>query len=277
MSRDSLPLVSFIMSVYARNDAAELKRALESAVRQEYSSVEVALAIDGPVADEVHRAIDDVRRSTAVPIRTVSSSVNQGLGPALNQAISVAKGDFLARADADDYSMPDRLRVQVEYMMAHPDIDVVGCLMEEAFEDGARIRTCMPTTHEECVAEFVRRGPIHHPTAVFRRRFFEKAGLYSGERCDDSALWLAGIKAGCRFGNVDRVLYRMLLDGKFFARRKNLRWIWWDFEYRLQIVRELRYGVRGYFWALLRAVVMLLPRTLLERVYRIRYKVWGHA
>jgi len=142
------------------------------------------------------------------------------------------------------------------------------------FEDGATSCTRMPTTHEACVAGFVRRDPIHHPTAVFRRRFFDKAGLYSGERCEDCGLWLAGIKAGCRFGNVDRVLYRMFLDRKFFSRRKSLRWIWWVFVHRLRIIRELDYGIRGYFWAVVRAGVMLLPRPLLKQAYRLRHRVW---
>jgi len=272
-----LPLVSFIMSVYAGNDAAELKRVLVSAVGQDYPSVELVLVIDGPVPDELRQAINEVQRGTNVPICVIALGRNRGLGPALNAAISAAKGEFLARADADDYSMPDRVRVQAEYLTAHPEVDVVGCLMEEVFEDGSANYTRMPANHEACVAEFVRRDPIHHPTAVFRRRFFEKAGLYSGEKCDDSALWLAGIKAGCRFANVDMVLYRTFLDRKFFSRRKNLRWIWWVFENRLRIIRELDYGIKGYFWAIFRVAVMLLPRPLLQRAYRLRSKVWTHA
>jgi len=275
--QQSHPLVSFIMSVYGGDDPAELRRALDSAAAQNYPSVEIVLSIDGPVPDQIHQAIEAARAGTHVPIRTVSSPVNQKLGRALNQAISIAKGDLLARADADDFSMPDRIRVQVEYLLADPETDVVGCFVEEVFEDGSTHSTRMPTTHEACVAVFIRHDPIHHPTALFRRRFFEKAGLYSGEKCDDSALWLAAIKAGCRFGNCDRALYRMFLDRKFFSRRKDLGWIWWVFLHRLRIVRELHYGVRGYFWAVVRAAAMLLPRPLLERAYRLRNRVWLHA
>lgn len=274
MSDEKFPLVSFIMSVYAGNDAAELKRALESAVRQDYPAVEVALVIDGPVVDEIHQVIDEIRGSTAVPIRTVSFAVNQGLGRARNQAISIAEGDFLALADADDYSMPDRVRVQVEYLLAHPETDVVGCPIEEVLPSGEVMSAPMPLTHEDCYKAFCYRNPINHPTAMFRRRFFEKSGPYRSDDVldEDSALWLEGMKRGCVFANIPDAKYRVTIDDKFFLRRK--RAVAMVFKVRKRIISEMGYGFKGYAIAPLRAGFMMLPVSWLRKAYRVKNLLW---
>lgn len=272
---DEEPLVSVIMSLYAGNKPAQVERSLMSMARQDYPNMEIVLVLDGAVPVELHEAIDEVRNSINIPIRLIPLQKNKGLGPALNEAIKASHGDYFARMDTDDYSHPDRISTQIEYLISHPEVDVVGCCMEEKYENGEVTITSMPSMHKECIAEFVRRDPLHHPTALFRKRFFEKAGWYSSEypMDEDSAMWLAGIKSGCVFANLNVAKYTMFLDRKFFARRKSFKTIWVVSKVRFRIISEMGYGLRGYFWAITRILVMLLPINMLRVAYMHRGKL----
>jgi glycosyltransferase involved in cell wall biosynthesis len=239
---------------------------------QDYPNMEIVLILDGPIPEDLHRAIMEVKESVRVDFKIIRLAQNQGLGPALNEAVKAATGDYLARMDTDDYSHPDRIKTQMEFLSLNPDVDVVGCCMEEQHDNGKTIVTSMPLTHQDCLAEFVRRDPLHHPTALFRRRFFEKAGPYSSEYPldEDSAMWLAGMRGGCIFANLPIAKYTMFLDKGFFARRKSFDTIWVVSKVRLRIIREMGYGVRGYGWAVLRIMVMLLPAGALRIAYMLR-------
>jgi len=270
-----LPLASVIMSVYAGNHPEELKSSLLSMVNQDYPNLEIVLVYDGPVSDGIGQVITDVRKNTNVPFHIIPLKNNLGLGPALNTAITAAKGDFLVRMDSDDYSMPDRVSSQLGFLLRHDDVDVVGCLMEDIFVNGERYVLDMPLTHNDCVAAFSWRHPINHPTAVFRRHFFEKAGMYSADaRLDeDSVLWLAGMKSGCIFANINEVKYKRSLDQRFFQRRKNINEIMTVFRIRLRIISELHYGIKGYAYAFARLFLLLLPKQISSALYHLRIHI----
>jgi len=266
------------MSVYSGNTEADIERSLSSLVNQDYPSLEIVLTLDGPISSDLAAVISAADRLVpTVPIRRTIFKKRQGLGPALNAAIHASRGEYLARMDADDESLPDRISSQVKYLEEHADVDVVGCFIEEVTEHRTVHIASVPLTHEGCEKEFIKRDPVLHPTAMFRRRFFEKAGIYPPHICEDMALWLQAMKAGCRFANIPVAKYRMFLDDRFFLRRKNLRWIWWVFRMRLQIAREMEFGPQGYFWALARLSTMLLPQGLLKLAYRHRerfFRLW---
>lgn len=271
-NKEKLPLTSVIMSVYAGNGPAEFKKSLLSMVNQDYANLEIVLVYDGPVSEGIRQTVIDIQSSTKVPIRVIPLKINLGLGPALNVAIESASGEFLVRMDSDDYSMPGRVSSQVEFLRNHLEVDVVGCLMEDIFVNGERYVLPMPSSHQDCVSAFSWRHPINHPTAVFRKRFFEKAGMYSSDaRLDeDSVLWLAGMKSGCIFANINEVKYIRSLDERFFQRRRNIKENFTVFKIRLKIISELKYGIKGYFYALTRFMLLLLPKFISEKIYYIR-------
>jgi len=271
------PLVSFIMSVYALNGPKEVRRSLESCVKQDYPNIEMVVVLDGKVPETLMETILDIKNNNpSVPFKIIQLEKNSGLGPALNEAIKNSSGDYLARMDTDDYSHPDRISAQMDYLLKHPEVDVLGCCMEEIFDTKnkgtIKTITSMPLTHEECKIEFIRRDPIHHPTALFRKRYFEKAGMYTDKYPldEDSALWLEGMKHGCIFANLAEPKYTMFLTRSFFRRRKSYATISSVFKVRLKIIKEMGYSFKGYFWALFRVLVALLPYPMLKLAYMSR-------
>jgi glycosyltransferase involved in cell wall biosynthesis len=104
--------------------------------------------------------------------RRLVSRPNKGLVPSLNELVYVARGEFLARMDADDIGMPERFEKQVGYLRAHPECAVVGCRVWEIDADGDTV-TEWPTLsdHTEIDAfHFRLMGPaLLHPSIVMRR------------------------------------------------------------------------------------------------------------
>lgn len=115
MSESGPPLVSVIMAAY--NSAEHIGEALESALAQDWQPFEVVVVDDGSTdgTAEIVQSFD---------VRYVRQE-NAGPAAARNRAISESRGALIANFDSDDILPPSRLRVQVEYLLEHPDI---GCV-----------------------------------------------------------------------------------------------------------------------------------------------------
>src|ERR1043165_3045241 len=107
------PLVSVIIPVY--NGARHLRAALESVFAQTYRSFEVIVVDDGSVDESaiIAQSFPEVR---------YIHQTNCGVAAARNHGIEAARGEFLAFLDQDDLWTPDKLRLQIEYLLSHPEI-----------------------------------------------------------------------------------------------------------------------------------------------------------
>jgi len=125
------PLVSVLMSVY--NGLAYLEQAVESILRQSFDDFEFIIVNDGstePVSEFLSRIRD--------PRIVLVNQENMGLTRSLNKGICLARGEYLARMDADDVSLPQRLERQVEVMEANPCLDLVAAHYE-VIDDKGRV------------------------------------------------------------------------------------------------------------------------------------------
>jgi len=118
------PKVTVLMPVY--NGERYLNEAVDSILGQTFTDFEF-LIIDDASTDktpEILRSYDDPR------IRVVTNEENLGLSKSLNKGLALARGEFIARMDADDVSYPYRLQVQHEFMTQHPGAGVIGSWAE---------------------------------------------------------------------------------------------------------------------------------------------------
>lgn len=114
----------------------------------------------------------------------------KGVGDALNFAVSKSAGKYIARMDADDISLPDRIYEQVNYMEAHDDVAVLGTWWEVIDEAGNILQTAPQISDYESVkAKLVFENPICHPTVMFRRDVFDSGLLYITTPAEDLELW----------------------------------------------------------------------------------------
>ena len=113
--------VSVLMSVYNTKEEY-LRKAVESILNQSFTDYEFIIFNDG--GDKKITTI--IQGYSDKRIRLVENSENIGLTKNLNKGITMARGKYIARMDADDISLPNRLKVQYYYMEKHPDIDILG-------------------------------------------------------------------------------------------------------------------------------------------------------
>lgn len=192
----------------ARNALPYIGEAIESVLRQTLTDFELIVSDDAS-DDDTCRIV----RSFADPrIRLMRHAQPDYIGH-LNAAMAMAEGVFVARMDADDVMEPTRLQKQVDYLTAHPDVDVVGSWFT-AFGDRAYVCQTLPT-HEEIVSALLVFNPICHPTAMLRRRCVEamqkdRGGVYnqSFAYAEDYRLWCDLAMQGFRFANLQESLLR---------------------------------------------------------------------
>jgi glycosyltransferase involved in cell wall biosynthesis len=147
-----------------------LDRAIQSILWQTFADWELIVVNDGSTdqTSNILKAVNDPR------IHVVHGEEGQkGLATRLNQCIELAKGKYIARMDADDISYPERLKRQVQYLEAHPDIDLLGH-GAVLFKGDGRIIGVYPTACDH--AEICRSPwwgfPLAHPTWMATRSWF---------------------------------------------------------------------------------------------------------
>lgn len=166
-----IPTVSIVLAV--RNARGALPKALASLAAQTLTDWECIVVDDGSTDGTAEAAGGDPR------LRVVRQEA-AGLTAALRRGVSEAKGAFLARLDADDACLPDRLRRQMEELARRPELSAVGCGVELVSDSGAPLGARVyPAEHAALVASLdALLTPIPHSTLMVRRDAFEAVGGY---------------------------------------------------------------------------------------------------
>lgn len=175
--------VTVLMPVY--NGESYVGAAIESILKQTFKDFEFLIIDDGS-SDGSARVIKAYRDPR---IRLIRNEVNRGLVACLNDGIELACGEFIARMDCDDISLPRRLKKQIEYMYANPNVAVCGAWIKGFGETRAYVlRYPAEAALVRTSALFF--NPIAHSTTVLRKRMFERL-RYSNEYpgAEDWDLW----------------------------------------------------------------------------------------
>lgn len=205
------PLVTVVLPTY--HSVGTLAEALDSIARQTYRNIDIIIVADEPTP----RELSIIREHSDRHLRTtlIQHQERQGLPASLNEGFALAQGTYIARMDADDISYPDRIRQQVEYMEAHPDVGVCGTNIIHEW-NGVSERGMVSTDNAGIIATMIMLGcPIIHPTAMIRTSFIRTIpGPYT-ERfqfAEDYDLWIRCI-GKTQFHNLDQVLLCYRSDG----------------------------------------------------------------
>ena len=227
ISQPAQPEVSVILPCYDGVDADLLELAIHSILRQSFADFELLLYMDGVRKEAIRRLVVQARQEDG-RVRVLDRPKNATLAESLNCLIAESRGQFIARMDADDISLPDRFQEQVDYLHDHPDTAAVGCFADEVDLQGVvTFRKTLPSTHDDIVRFMTKRDPFIHPTMMFRRDFLHEVGLYSTRRDDhlieDTELWARSLERGYRFANIPKVLYLFRVSNAMFRRRGGIR------------------------------------------------------
>jgi glycosyltransferase involved in cell wall biosynthesis len=201
------PLVSSILTAY--NGESFLAESIASAVSRSYRPMEI-IVVDDRSTDgtaEVVQSFEGVR---------YIHQKNQGLAAAMNVGIQAAMGGFLAFLDMDDLWTPNKLELQVGYLMEHPSGDYLIAKTRKFLEPGVKLPSRM--TRDLALTEAVILNP---GTLVARREVFKAAGMFdrSYAHAADFDWFIRAKEAGLRMAICPEVLLHRRIHGSNLSLR----------------------------------------------------------
>jgi glycosyltransferase involved in cell wall biosynthesis len=276
--RQSSASVGILMSVYQGDEPKYLHEALESITRGQIRRPDkVVLVQDGPISPALREVIRFWKEDFGAGFVVIECSVNRGLAVALNRGLQELDTSFIARMDADDVALPERLTEQLTFMEQNPQIDLLGSTIIEINESSRPTGKVVsyPLDHESCLNFFGKRNPIAHPTAFFKREFFEKAGSYpngpESKTDEDTLLWRSAFINGCRIANLPQPLLKFRVSDAFYRKRRNgIEYALRHFRNRIQTIRLLKLSPVNYIWACAYMGVNVAPASVKKFLYRLR-------
>lgn len=209
-----IALVSVIMSTYNENESY-IRTSVSSVLKQTLSDLELIIVIDNPENEAAVRTVNAFAAEDS-RVRVLCNERNLGLVRTLNKAIAAAGGAVLARMDADDIALPQRLEKQLAFM-EREHIDIVGAATQYIDENGSPTGSGHIYRTEEQLHRLLRfENGLCHPTWMVRREVYEQLNGYRDiDSCEDYDFLLRAIEKGYRLGMVDEVLlyYRYNKNG----------------------------------------------------------------
>lgn len=216
----SSPSISVLLPVH--NAARYLRAAVAGILAQTHRDLEL-IAVDDGSTDASGRILEAC--AAADPRVRLISRPNTGIVGALNDGLAVARGEFIARMDADDLASPDRLRGQLEHLREHHECVALGTAARLIDASGRVVGfRRVATTHEAILDELLagNGAALIHPSAMFRRTALERVGGYDPLFCraEDLDLYFRLARFG-RLQNLPAALldYREHAQSTNFSRR----------------------------------------------------------
>jgi glycosyltransferase involved in cell wall biosynthesis len=213
----NIPVVSVVMSVF--NGERFLREAVESILRQSFRDFEFIIIDDGST-DKSGSVLDSYQRSDA-RVRVLHQE-NRGLIDSLNRGCGLAQGTYIARMDADDIALDDRLMWQVERMEKNRALGLLGGAAEWIDATGKSLGIHRYPGENHMMRSALHDGsPFAHPTILMRREAFVSAGGYRPTVVDaeDYDLWLR-IADRFELGNLQAVIVKYRIHPGQISERK---------------------------------------------------------
>lgn len=211
--------ISFLLPVY--NAGSPLGPAIESILAQEFDEFEL-LIIDDASTDRSTEIIQEYAEQNP-RIRAMYHKSNQGLARTLNEGLNIAEADLVVRMDQDDESLPNRAKVQFDFMTDHPAVVVAGSHVFHMGVTRSKDRLVeLPTSHAQITEVLKKENCLYHPSVIMRREEILHIGGYRREfkNAEDYDLWLR-VSRNYQIANIPSPLlrYRFSIDGMTLSRK----------------------------------------------------------
>jgi glycosyltransferase involved in cell wall biosynthesis len=193
------PRISVLLPVY--NSEKYVGEAIASILAQTFADFELIIINDGSTDNTA--AV--VRKYADPRLRFIDNPQNQGLIAVLNQGLDLCTGEYIARMDSDDISLPERLAQQLAFMEAHPAVGVLGTQIE-----GFPQPKSMRQPEKVGAVDLLERCCVWHPTVILRRDIFIRYQLRYDPRfvaTEDYELWSRAVRV-TQIANLPVVLLR---------------------------------------------------------------------
>lgn len=212
---------SVCMSVYENDNPQDFYGAVMSIYQQTCPPEEIVLVIDGPVPDEMLETINRLKAETCI-MNVIPLEKNMGHAIARQTGLEAASNNLCAVMDADDVSVPNRFEKQLQAFEEHPEVSVVGGLINEFIHDTDSIvgTRNVPETDSDIKQYLKSRCPMNLVTVMLKKNDILQVGGYKDWYCEeDYYLWIRLALAGYKFYNIQENLVNVRVGDEMYQRR----------------------------------------------------------
>ncbi len=265
MSCKSEKKISVIMGIY--NCASTLGEAIDSILNQTYTNWELIMCDDGS-SDDTYMTANGYKEKYPEKIVLLKNEKNCGLNHTLNRCLKMATGEYIARMDGDDISLPERFEKEIAVLEEHSEYAIVSTSMIYFDETGDWGRNNAKEIPQK--KDLLHGVPHSHAPCIIRTEAFLSVEGYTEDprllRVEDYDLWIKLYAAGYQGYNLSEPLYKMRDDRDAYARR--------NFKNRLNeayvktlCIKRLNLPWYSYIYALRPIIVGLLPQKIYNKLH----------
>ena len=261
--------VSILMGIY--NCAPTLEEAIDSILNQTYTNWELILC-DDCSTDDTYKIAESYKKQYPDKIILLKNEKNSRLAYTLNHCLEAATGEFVARMDGDDISVPERFEKQVAFLRSHPDIVLVGTAMQRFSDDGSLGAIAYCEEYPDKDTPYKKGLVFNHATIMAYRSVYNDLGGYTvcprTVRGQDRDLWYRFLAAGYKGANLQEPLY-MVRENEAAIKRRNAKDRWISFKTEMIGYRLLHYPWYRYTKPMINLTKVFVPVSAIKR-----YRDW---
>lgn len=262
------PLVSVALGTY--NGSKWIQRAVDSILNQTYKNIEVIICDDSSTDNTYQLLIDLYGKDDRVKV--IKNERNSGLNITLNNCIEHSSGEFIARMDDDDYSHPDRIEKQMNFLVKHQEYSIVSSSINYFDEDGIWGSAVKPGERSK-INVFLGHS-FCHPSVVMRKSDLLAVGMYStdklNQRGQDYDLWCKFYNLGYKGYCLPDILFDYYESKESVKRRK--------FKFRLNQAikthkwrKKLNLPLKYEYFPLMNLVKCFIPQGIIRIIHNKRF------
>ena len=203
--------VSILLPVFNTN-RSYLLECYQSIVQQRWPYLELVVVNDGSTAPETLRTLEEIQQDHP-NVQMIHLPENLGISAALNAGLEACTHEWIARMDADDIMLPEKIETQIQYLKEHPEVILLGTWERNFGSNGQPVNQAIKQHPAVVDAAFVIDQPdyyvLNHPTVMFRKSFVQSIGGYDESLQgypEDYELWLRCLSNGAVIHNLQQVL-----------------------------------------------------------------------
>lgn len=259
-----VPKISVMMGIF-NTPKKFIKTAIDSILNQTYQNFELIICNDGCTDDTfeyIKKEYGEIKK-----VKLVENEQNKGLAYTLNHCLKVAEGEYIARMDGDDISLPTRFEKQVKVLEENKEIGLVNCNIDIFDQNGI--------FNERIFNEYISKkdflfsSPIIHPAVMFRKSEIEKVNGYTDKkytyRIEDYDLFMKMMANGTKMYTLQEKVFQFREDKNTYKRRK-YRYRFNEFIVRVIGFYRLKLYPIGFIYAIKPFIVGLIPTSLMIRL-----------
>jgi glycosyltransferase involved in cell wall biosynthesis len=213
-----LPRVSIVLPVY--NSEEYLSESIESILNQTFTDLELVISYD----ESSDKSFEIINGFMNIDNRVVlSRGKDRGISKSLNDGIKLSQGGYIARMDADDISIIDRIEKQVNLLDSLPHVEIVGGNYYTIDKAGkVKNEVIVPKKDDDILSTLIFTVPFAHPSVMMRKSLFKRHS-YEESPVEDYLLWVNLYKKGAYF-NLDEFIIKYRHDyGGSISDKKRLK------------------------------------------------------